>query len=356
LPCDTAPVRAGEELNLGPLAGYLRGKIDGVEGGITVEQFPGGHSNLTYMLRTNKDGREYVLRRGPFGPVAPKAHDMTREFRLLEMVHPRFPEAPAPFLLCEDTAVLGSAFFIMERRRGIILRKEVSPGLTTLPDYQRLISEAFIDCLARLHAIDIFETGMMALGKPGGFLARQVRGWADRWSRAITDDMPKSRMAKMEHVTLWLADRIPLSPAPTLVHNDYKLDNIMLRSESEPRVEAVLDWEMATVGDPLTDVGLALCYWAWAPQISTDAVPALTWQTGWYTRDQFIQSYAQKTGRDLSHIGYYEVFGMFKLAVILQQIYYRFRQGQTSDRRFQDFDNHVEALVELASGTLGQIT
>jgi len=356
LPCDTARVRAGEELNLGSLAGYLRGKIQGVEGGITVEQFPAGHSNLTYLLRTNQDGCEYVLRRGPLGPVALKAHDMTREFRLLETVHPNFPEAPAPFLLCEDTAVLGSVFFIMERRRGIILRDEVPPRLAALPDYQQLISEAFIDCFARLHSIDVFKTGLIALGKPEGFVARQVRGWADRWNRAVTEDMPKSRMAKMEQVTLWLADRIPLSPAPTLVHNDYKLDNVMLRSESEPWVEAVLDWEMTTVGDPLTDVGLALCYWAWAPHLNSEAVPALTSQSGWHTRDQFIQRYAQKTGRDLSHIGYYEVFGMFKLAVILQQIYYRFRQGQTSDRRFQDFGNRVEALIELASRTLGQMS
>lgn len=356
MPCDTAPIRAGEELNLGSLTGYLRGKIDGVEDGITVEQFPGGHSNLTYLLRTNKDGREYVLRRGPLGPVAPKAHDMAREFRLLQMVHPNFPEAPAPFLLCEDAAVLGSVFFIMERRQGIILRDEVPPRLGALPDYQQLISEAFIDCFARLHAIDVFKTGMIAVGKPEGFLARQVGGWAERWNRAVTDDIPKSRMAKMEHVTLWLAERIPPSPAPTLVHNDYKLDNIMLRSESEPRVAAVLDWEMTAVGDPLTDVGLALCYWAWAPQIDSGAVPSLTSQTGWYTRDQFIQRYAQRTGRDLAHIGYYEVFGMFKLAVILQQIYYRFRQGQTSDRRFQNFDNRVEALLELASRTLGQMT
>ena len=351
---DTAPVRAGEELNLGSLAGYLRGKIKGVEDGITVEQFPGGHSNLTYLLRTNQDGSEYVLRRGPLGPVALKAHDMRREFHLLQMVHPNFPQAPAPFLLCEDSAVLGSVFFIMERRQGIILRDEVPSRLAALPDYQPLISQAFIDCFARLHAIDVFKTGMIALGKPEGFLARQVRGWADRWNQAITNDMPKSTITKMEHLTRWLAGRIPLSPAPTLVHNDYKLDNIMLRSESELLVEAVLDWEMTTVGDPLTDVGLALCYWAWAPQINSGAVPALTSQTGWYTRDQFIQRYARKTGRDLSHIGYYEVFGMFKLAVILQQIYYRFRQGQTSDRRFQDLDKRVQALVELASRTLGK--
>jgi len=233
----------------------------------------------------------------------------------------------------------------MERRHGLILRNEVPPQLERAPNYAQRVSDAFADCLIRLHAIDVSKTGLIALGKPDGFLERQVHGWADRWNRARTDEIPK-----MDRVIRWLVDRRPASPAPTLVHNDFKLDNVMLAAESGDRIEAVLDWEMATVGDPLADLGLSLCYWAWveAPQLRARGVPALTSQPGWYTRDQFVQRYAERTGRDLSRIGYYEVLGMFKLAVILQQIYDRFRRGQTQDVRFQNFGERVRGLVELA--------
>jgi aminoglycoside phosphotransferase (APT) family kinase protein len=356
---DAISVRPGEELNLAALADWLTGKIEGAERGVTVEQFPGGHSNLTYLLRMNGDGREYVLRRAPIGPVAPKAHDMAREFRVLQMVHPHFREAPAVFHLCEDPTVLGAVFFLMERRHGLILRDDVPPQLAKVPNYAQRVSEAFIDGMIRLHAIDASSPGLIALGKPEGFLARQVQGWADRWNRAKTDDVPK-----MDGVIRWLIDRRPVSPAPTLVHNDYKLDNIMLavasvgRIEAVDKIEAVLDWEMATVGDPLADLGLTLCYWTWAeaPQLRARGVPALTSQAGWYTRDQFVQRYAERTGRDLSHIAYYEVLGVFKLAVILQQIYYRFRRGQTQDARFQDFGERVRGLVELADSLTGKLS
>ena len=349
---DTAPVRPGEELNPSALADCLRGTIQGVDRGITVEQFPNGHSNLTYLLRMNGDGREYVLRRGPIGPVAPKAHDMAREFRVLQMVHPHLREAPEVFYLCEDPALLGAVFFLMERRDGLILRDDVPPELAKTPNCAQRVSEAFIDCLIRLHAIDVSTTGLINLGKPEGFLERQVQGWSDRWNRAKTDEMPK-----MGRVIGWLINRRPPSPAPTLVHNDYKLDNVMLRAGAVDRIEAVLDWEMATVGDPLADLGLTLCYWAWAdaPQLRARSVPALTSQPGWHTRDQFVQRYAEQTGRDLSHIGYYEVLGIFKLAVILQQIYYRFRRGQTHDARFQNFGERVRGLIELADSLMGRL-
>lgn len=355
---ETAPVRIGEELNIDSLTEYLRSRIDDVESGITVEQFPSGHSNLTYLLRTNRASREFVLRRGPLGPVAPKAHDMAREFRFLQMVHPYFPPAPAVLLLCEDPAVLGSVFFLMERRHGIILRDAVPAGLAALSNSPQLISESFVDCFARLHAIDVVKTGLVALGKPDGFLARQVQGWGERWHRAVTNDIPKIVATKMDSVIQWLADRMPASFLPTLVHNDYKLDNVMLRAECPTSITAVLDWEMATIGDPLADVGLSLCYWVWAQAALPpgQTLPSLTSQPGWYTRDQFVQRYAQQTGRDLSQIGYYEVLGVFKLAGILQQIYCRFKHGQTSDPRFQDFDQRVNVLVEVASTLKEKLT
>jgi aminoglycoside phosphotransferase (APT) family kinase protein len=354
---DTATVRRGEELSISALADYLRGKIEGVEQGLSVEQFPGGHSNLTYLLKTSSTGtparapREYVLRRSPLGPVAPKAHDMAREFHVLQAVHPHFPEAPEAFHLCEDASVIGAVFFVMERRRGVILRNKIPPEIEAFAGYPRKISEAFIDCMIRLHAIDVAATGLIALGKPEGFIERQLRGWTDRWNRAKTEDLPQ-----MDRVIAWLAQNLPPSPAPTLVHNDYKLDNVMLRAGVPDRIEAVLDWEMTTVGDPLSDLGLTLCYWAWAnaPELRAMGMQAPSSLPGWYSRDEFVARYAAGTGRDLRHLGYHEVLGVFKLAVILQQIYYRFHVGQTQDERFRHFDANVRGLGRLAESLMEQ--
>lgn len=347
---ETAAVRQGEDLNIDALGEYLKGKIEGAERGIVVEQFANGHSNLTYLLRAG--GCDYVLRRAPLGPVAPKAHDMAREYRILQAVHPHFPEAPKVYHLCEDPSVIGAVFFLMDRRHGTVIRDEVPPEVRAAPGYQRMVSEAVIDCMVRMHAIDISGKGLAALGKAEGFIERQVRGWADRWNRAKTEEMPT-----MDRVIQWLADRLPASPGATLVHNDYKLDNLMLRLGAIDQVEAVLDWEMTTVGDPLADVGLTLCYWTWAtaPQVRARAISAITSEPGWYTREQFIQRYAERTGRDLTHIGYYEVLGIFKLAVILQQIYYRFHRGQTKDARFQNFGERVRGLVDLAGSLVKEV-
>ncbi len=337
---ETAAVRQGEELDVAALAEYLTGKIEGAGQGIEVQQFPGGHSNLTYLLRAG--GREYVLRRGPLGPVPPKAHDMTRECRVLSAVHPHFPETPKPYHLCEDASVVGAIFFVMERRRGYVLRDCVPSGIAAVPGYPQRISAVFIDCMARLHAIDLERHGLVALGRPDGFVERQVRGWTERWHRAQTEELPA-----MSQVIGWLERNLPPSGPPTLVHNDFKLDNVMLRPGLE--VEAVLDWEMATVGDPLADLGLALCYWAWAPAVPSTATSAITVEPGWFTRDQLVSRYAEKTGRDVKFIGYHEVLGVFKLAVIIQQIYYRYYRGQTNDERFRPFGARAKALVDLAA-------
>lgn len=335
--------RAGEEVAVDVLTEYLRGKIEGAESGIAVQQFLDGHSNLTYLLSCG-DGRQYVLRRGPLGPVAPKAHDMAREYHVLEALHPHFPEAPRPYHLCENTTVLGAVFFVMEYRRGSILRDRVPASWLATPDHERLISEAFIDCHVRLHSIDVTHGDLAGLGRPDGFLARQVQGWRDRWDRARTDEVQD-----MDSTGDWLTRNLPSSPPPTLVHNDYKLDNVIFRSVAE--VEAVLDWEMATVGDPLADVGLTLCYWAWANAAGAEAGPTTVLTTGpeWYSREQFLERYSERSERNVSGIVYYEVLGMFKLAVILQQIYYRFRSGQTRDERFRQFDQRVAALARQAA-------
>lgn len=345
---DTAAIRPGEELSRVALLDYLTRSLPEAVSEIQIEQFPHGHSNLVYLVRTNM--REYVLRRPPLGPLAPKAHDMAREYRVLDAVHPHFPEAPRVFLLCEDPSVIGSVFFLMERRQGLVIRDSIPRELAAIPDYPRRVSEAFIDCLVRLHAIDVSEPRLSSLGKPEGFVQRQVRGWADRWQRSKTEELPE-----MERVIRWLHDHMPPSAGATLVHNDYKLDNIMLRPTGD-RVEAVLDWEMTTIGDPLADLGLTMCYWTWASVAAENdphpATPDLTSQPGWYTRDEFFERYAQRTGRDLTHISYHEILGIFKLAVILQQIFYRYRQGQTQDERFRTFDRRVRDLVRLAAALL----
>ncbi len=330
---DTAPVRPGEELDTEALGRYLD------RGGIVVEQFPGGHSNLTYLIRAG--GEEYVLRRAPMGPVPPKAHDMAREYRMLESIHPHFQAAPKVYLLCVDPAVIGSAFFLMERRKGIILRE--TDSRTYSAEFTARVSQAFIDGLIALHAIDIERTGLRALGKPEGFLDRQVRGWTERWRRAETESI-----AGMDRVIAWLAESIPESGRATIVHNDYKLDNVILNAEDPGKLEAVLDWEMTTVGDPLADLGLTLCYWTLGSSSGRNDSP------GWYSREELLDRYAVGTGRDVTGIAYYEVLGVFKLAVILQQIYYRYVNGQTRDERFRGFASRVKGLIETASALMAR--
>lgn len=350
---DTSAIRQGEELDRAALLDYLDRHLPEPANRIEIEQFPHGHSNLVYLIRTQT--REYVLRRPPLGPVAPRAHDMAREYRVLHAVHPHFPEAPRVFLLCEDPSVVGGTFFLMERKRGLVIRDSVPQELTSVPDFPRRASEAFVDCLVRLHSIDVSQPAVASLGKPEGFVERQVRGWASRWSRSKTPTQTKDS-AEMDRVIRWLEDSLPPSAAVTLVHNDYKLDNIMLNaSGNRPHVsvDAVLDWEMATLGDPLADLGLTLCYWTWAAVAAQDdphpATPALTVEPGWFTRDELLERYARQTGRDLTHIRYHEILGIFKLAVILQQIFFRYHRGQTHDERFRTFDRRVRGLIRLAA-------
>jgi len=345
---DTREVRPGEALDWSALAGYLRARLDlgaatsaGTD--VQVSQFPGGHSNLTYLVRFG--ATELVVRRPPLGPVPPKAHDMAREYRWLEAVNPAFPLAPKPFLLCEDPSVLGTTFYVMERRNGLVVRRDEPESLAGNPVARRMASEAIVDALARLHAVDVSTGAVATLGKPEGFVARQVRGWTERWERSKTDEIPG-----MERLTRWLASRLPPSPRPTLVHNDFKLDNIMLDAADLSRVEAVLDWEMATVGDPLVDLGCTLCYWTEAgdPAMRGGAMSSITAEPGWLTRIELVRRYAEKTACDVSSLGYYEVFGLFKLGVILQQIYFRYYRGQTRDERFRDFHLRVRGLMSAA--------
>jgi len=348
---DTKPVRASEQLDWERLARYVREKLSAVLGEgfdqdapLTVEQFPGGHSNLTYLLRFG--AQEFVMRRPPFGPVPPKAHDMAREYRILEAVHPAYKLAPRPFMLCEDASITGSTFYVMERRRGLVVRSEEPPGLLDRPQERRRASVALVDALADLHAVDIEAHGLIALGKPAGFVERQVRGWKERWHGSQTTELPE-----MDQLSAWLIERLPPdAPRPTMVHGDFKLDNVMLDALDVGRVVGVFDWEMATVGDPLVDFGIMLGYWVHISiAAQRDAVASVTHRPGWYTRALILERYGERTGFDLANIAFYEVFAVFKLAVVLQQIFYRYHRGQTDDPRFAALDERVAWLARIAT-------
>jgi len=344
-------VRTSEQLDWDALAGYAREKLAAELGDrfdarapMIVEQFPGGHSNLTYLLRFGD--QEFVMRRPPFGPVPPKAHDMARECRILAAVHPVFPLAPRPYVLCEDASVIGSTFYIMERRHGLVVRYDEPPELADQPKARRKVSEAMVAALADLHSVDINAHGLAALGKPAGFVERQVRGWNERWKRSQTSEQPA-----MDQLAVWLVDRLPPdAPKPTLLHGDFKLDNVMLDALDVGRLAAVFDWEMSAVGDPLVDLGILLAYWIHTvPASQRDSLTSVTRREGWFTREEMLERYAARTGKDLTKIGFYEVFAVFKLAVVLQQIFYRYHRGQTDDARFARLDERVMWLERIAT-------
>jgi aminoglycoside phosphotransferase (APT) family kinase protein len=351
---DTRPVRSTEQLEWPRLEAWLREHLAGCDlpglelaRPMQVEQFPGGHSNLTYHLRFGD--AELVMRRPPFGPVPPTAHDMAREFRWLSAVHPVFPLAPRVYALCEDPAVLGSVFYVMERRHGIVVRHREPPQIANQPDVRRRVGLALVDALADLHAVDIERAGLTRLGKPAGFVERQVRGWTDRWHGSQTNEMPE-----MDRLASWLIGHLPPNPErPTVVHGDFKLDNLMLDAQDPSRLVGVFDWEMAALGDPLVDVGILLAYWVPnAPPEQRDALTTVTTLPGWITPAELAERYAERSGRDLSTLRFFEVFALFKIAVVIQQIYYRFVRGQTDDPRFANFGERVSFLARRATALI----
>jgi len=284
--------------------------------------------------------------------VPPTAHDMAREFRWLSAVHPVFPRAPRAYVLCDDRSIVGSIFYVMERRDGTVIRHEETPPLLNQPSVRRRLSEAVVAALAELHSVDIAAQGLMHLGKPAGFVQRQVRGWSERWERSRTSESPE-----MDALARWLVANLPPDPAvPAIVHGDFKLDNLMLDPADAGRVTAVLDWEMSALGDPLVDLGILLAYWLpTAPPGQRDALTTVTSREGYFTRDEIIASYAARSRRDLSGLRFFEVFALFKIAVVIQQIYYRFVKGQTDDPRFANFGDRVAYLARHAAGVVGEV-
>lgn len=349
---ETILVRPGEELDLAALDNYLQRQLPEqiadfpIGAKIHIEQFPGGHSNLTYLVRYGT--HEFVLRRPPVGPVAATAHDMPREYKLLSVINPYFSLAPKPILLCEDTSVIGVPFYLMEKRNGFIVRFSLPAEFNENLVLRRCLSESAVNTLVALHTVDIYGSGIVNIGKPEGFVGRQVHGWADRWQRSKTEEIPE-----MEEVIAWLTARIPTENInkATIVHNDFKLDNLMLDVTDPARIVAVLDWEMCTVGDPLIDLGLFLTYWTMKGGNQQSTLRAVTNGPGWMTREEIIEQYRSMSGHDVSQISFYETFASFKVAVVVQQIYFRYARGQTRDERFRNLDVLVRELIHTAFET-----
>ena len=318
---------------------------------MTVTQFPKGHSNLTYLV--GSPTHELVLRRPPFGSKVKTAHDMGREHRILSRLAGHYP-APKPVAFCEDESVIGAQFYAMERMRGIILRKDLPPSLTMSAAQIRALDEALIDRQIELHSLDYRAIGLGDLGKPEGYVERQVTGWTKRYDASRTDDIPA-----ITSVAAWLAAHLPSEGSATLIHNDYKLDNVVLDADDPTKIIGVLDWEMSTIGDPLMDLGTTLSYWM--EPGDSDELQMIRWAPttvpGSLTRKELAARYAEKTGRDLSKVLFYYAFGLFKTAVVLQQIYYRFKQGLTKDPRFGALIMGVHVLSTtaekaIAAGTI----
>jgi aminoglycoside phosphotransferase (APT) family kinase protein len=338
---ETINVREGEAFNLEAVESYLRAHVEDVpEGELEVSQFPSGASNLTYLLKVGD--WEGVLRRPPLGPVPPKAHDMGRESGILAKLNAVYPLAPKPYFFCDDESVIGAPFYVMERRTGVVLDDSFPDGVEPEGELCRGISRTVVDTLVELHAVDVKEAGLGDLGKPAGFLERQTEGWISRYEKAKTEEI-----TEVEPLTKWLASDVPESPPPAIIHNDYKLNNLVLNPEDLTEVRAVLDWEMATVGDPLFDLAVSLSYWIEAddPDELKAVMPTVTVTPGFMTRKELIDRYEEESGRDLSEMHWYVVFGYFKLAGILQQIYARWKSGQTTDERFATFGDRVRTLI-----------
>jgi aminoglycoside phosphotransferase (APT) family kinase protein len=340
--------RPDERLDTARLEPYLRAQLPGADGPLTVRQFGGGKANLTYLLRFGEN--EFVLRRPPLGPIPPGAHDMRREHRVLAVLHRRYPLAPKSLLLCEDETILGAVFQIIERRHGFVIRDDIPEPFAGRPDLNRRIGFALVDALADLHLVPPAAVGLGDLGRPGGYAERQLQGWAKRWHASLGGPEAADAETAFAPVLEWLGHRLPNSGAAALLHNDYRLDNCLLDTGDPARIVAVMDWDMCTQGDPLADLGYVLNYWVEPgdPAEWREIASMPTWRAGFPSRAEAAERYAERTGFDVTAIGWHQVFAAFKLAVIIQQIYIRWVRGQTQDERFRRYGRRVLGLAAKA--------
>ncbi|HEY6779943.1 MAG TPA: phosphotransferase family protein, partial [Thermoleophilaceae bacterium] len=323
---DDRPVRAEDAFDLPAVVSWLRAEVPGLpDGEPAVRQFSGGASNLTYLLRY--PGRDLILRRPPPGTKAGSAHDMRREHRIQSALAPHYPYVPAMVALCTDEHVLGSDFYVMERIEGVIPRSAMPPQVDAGdPALMRALGERYVDLLAELHAIDPDTAGLTDLGRGPGYVARQVAGWSERYTRARTWNVPS-----FKRVMRWLDANQPADVATCVIHNDFRLDNLVLDPTDPVQVRGVLDWELATIGDPLMDLGSALAYWVEAGDgFGMQRFRRQPSQlAGMPTRRELVERYRAATGRATEQWAFYEVYGLFRLAGIAQQIYYRYHHKQT---------------------------
>jgi aminoglycoside phosphotransferase (APT) family kinase protein len=345
---ETNPVRPGEELNERNLTEFLCENLNLKSAEIEISQFPGGSSNLTYCVKIGSD--EYVLRRPPFGNRVRSAHDMSREFNVLTKLSKVYSPAPQPLIYCGDESVIGAEFYLMERRRGVIIRGKVpetaeSEKLVNSQSFRRKVVESFVGNLVKLHSLDYQKIGLGDLGKPEGYVVRQVQGWTKRYFNAKTDEN-----AELEKAIEWINENIPDSHGASLIHNDYKFDNVMLNPQDLTEIVAVLDWEMTTIGEPLMDFGSSLAYWMSEAEgeamLNQPFNPRVLMEN--ISRRDLIEIYEEKSGTTASDILFYYIFGTVKLAVIAQQIYFRYVKGFTKDERFAGFGRFVNSLGKIA--------
>ncbi len=344
---EATTVRKGEALDSRKVETFLRDVISGLEGEMTIQQFPSGASNLTYLVTVGE--REMVLRRPPLGTKAKSAHDMGREYRVLKALGPVYPYCPRPLAYTEDPDVMGCSFYVMERIRGIVLRRDIPESMGLSPGDMTRLCENLFKVLYELHSVDYRKIGLESLGKPEGYVERQVTGWSRRYRAARTPDVPEA-----EVIMCWLKEKMPLdTDVPCLIHNDFKFDNVVLDPENPLKIIGVLDWEMTTLGDPLMDLGGTLAYWVEAgdPQEMQLMRSVPTNAEGALKRRELVALYERLSGRTIHHYDFYLCFGLFKLAVIVQQIYYRYYHGQTQDIRFQKM-GYVVGILEKAAMTI----
>ncbi len=337
-------IRKGEELDAESLEKFLKKEFPEWKGELTIQQFPSGYSNLTYLLKMGE--KQLVLRRPPFGADIKSAHDMGREYKILQALSKSYSKVPHPYIYAQDKNIIGAPFYIMERVEGVILRskmaKEMIPDATTMSG----IANSFVDTFVELHNIDYKEIGLGELGRPEGYIERQINGWTKRYFKSKTDEIPL-----LEKTAQWLNDTIPNPSVPTLIHNDFKYDNLVLHKNDWTKVIAVLDWEMCTVGDPLMDLGTSLGYWVnpndpdWMKTLALSP----TISQGNPTRNELVEKYIQKSGRDIENLVFYYVYGIFKVAVIAQQIYARYKKGLTQDPRFANLIEAIQGFGTVAT-------
>lgn len=327
------------------LQGYLKRELGVADDQpLLIERIQGGHSNETFFLTYG--ARSLVLRRPPHGPLLPTAHDVTREYRLLQALIQTPIPVPRPLFLCQDTAVIGAPFYVMERVRGVVIREQLPPPFDTDLQARRQLGEELIDRLVDLHALDWQASGLADIGRPQGYLARQLRRWAGQLEAARTRAIPE-----LDAVTTWLQEHLPASQETTIVHGDYRLDNAVFASATPTRIEAILDWEMATLGDPLADVGYLLSFWS---EVGDPPFPygdpgwQITGQPGFLSRSELLERYTAKSGRPVRHLRFYLALAIWKLAILLEGSYQRYLSGTTDDPFFQMLEQCVPALARRA--------